>query len=487
MVNNNLAYRVDDAPEQEPVIIESPLKWCEVSLSDVINRGKRLEASVFDVESKKAYQIIKHCKYAPVSLISAEGPVEKAHYGGRLKRNYVEKTHDNSIGFIGSSEMLDIKPQPVKFMVESSKIQNLRVKEGTVLLSRSGTIGNMSFVNKTLSKLLISEHAMRLECKANPGYVYAFLKSAIGQFLIRSNIYGAVISQVEPEHIATIPIPNAPAAIKQRINDLIIHSYALRDESNELIDEATQLLVDELALPPIAEMQKKTAPVKTYSVKLSDMNLRLDASYHVPIVDAIVNHLQAHALEVTTIGDSRISKEIILPGRFKRVYVEEGYGRVFIGGKQLWELDPSNKKYLSLVHHADRITKQLELHENMTMITCSGTIGKVTLVGKHWENWTANQHIIRVVPANEEVAGYISIFLSSDYGYQLITRYTYGSVVDEIDDNHVRQIPVPLLKNSEIQKRINDLALKANEKLYEAYKLEQEALRIMNDDVIYAK
>ena len=139
------------------------------------------------------------------------------------------------------------------------------------------------------------------------------------------------------------------------------------------------------------------------------------------------------------------------------------------------------------MHHADRITKQLELHENMTMITCSGTIGKVTLVGKHWENWTANQHIIRVVPANEEVAGYISIFLSSDYGYQLITRYTYGSVVDEIDDNHVRQIPVPLLKNSEIQKRINDLALKANEKRYEAYKLEQEALRIMNDDVIYAK
>lgn len=139
------------------------------------------------------------------------------------------------------------------------------------------------------------------------------------------------------------------------------------------------------------------------------------------------------------------------------------------------------------MHHADRITKQLELHENMTMITCSGTIGKVTLVGKHWENWTANQHIIRVVPVNEEVAGYISIFLSSDYGYQLITRYTYGSVVDEIDDNHVHQIPVPLLKNSEIQKRINDIALKANEKRYEAYKLEQEALRIMNDDIIYTK
>lgn len=73
------------------------------------------------------------------------------------------------------------------------------------------------------------------------------------------------------------------------------------------------------------------------------MSGRLDASYHVPIVNAIVEHLRQHAEEVTTVGDSRISREVILPGRFKRVYVDEGYGRVLIGGKQLSELDPSSK------------------------------------------------------------------------------------------------------------------------------------------------
>ncbi len=73
------------------------------------------------------------------------------------------------------------------------------------------------------------------------------------------------------------------------------------------------------------------------------------------------------------------------------------------------------------------------------------------------------------------------------YGYHLITRFTYGSVVDEIDDNHVRQIAIPLLKNKDIQKQINDLALEANEKRYEAYKLEQQALQIMDNEVIFAK
>lgn len=68
-----------------------------------------------------------------------------------------------------------------------------------------------------------------------------------------------------------------------------------------------------------------------------------------------------------------------------------------------------------------------------------------------------------------------------------IDRLWNGSVVDEIDDNHVRAIPVLLLKDHDTQKQINDLALEANQKRYEAYQFEQEALRIMEDEVIYSK
>lgn len=465
---------------------EAPIKWCSITLSTVIGRGKRLEARTYDIEAKQAWDTVRNGKYTTVNLIGSDSPVSEAYYGGRLKRNYVESSHKDAVGFIGSSEMLDIYPQPVKFMIDSSRADDVRVREGQLLISRSGTIGNLTYVSKTLSKLFVSEHAIRMDCSEYPGYVYAYLKSNIGQKLIQSNIYGAVISEVEPEHLATIPIPNPPKDLKKRINDLIVRSYALRDESNLLIDDASTILIKELELPSI-EVFRKASPSNTFSIKLSNMSMRLDASYHLPIVDAINNHLKTHAGEVTTISDERVSTEVILPGRFKRVYVEPGYGRVFIGGKQLWELDPSNKKYLSIVHHGDRIAKQLELHENMTLITCSGTIGKITLVGKHWERWTANQHIIRVVPANKDIAGYISVFLSSDYGYELLTRNTYGSVIDEIDDNQVRQVSFPLLKNQEMQKKINDLALEANAKRSEAYMLEQEALQIMNDEVIHAK
>ena len=491
MVTSNLAFKEKNSIEPEVIVNESPVKWCAVALSDVVARGKRLEASVFDVEAKQAYMLLTHGKYPAVNLISKNGPVEKAYYGGRLKRHYVDETEPGAVGFLGSSEMLDCKPEPVKFMLNDVKTADVRVKQGVVLISRSGTIGNVTYVGNTLSKFFVSEHAIRIECKDFPGYVYAFLKTKIGKLIVCSTQYGAVIQEIEPEHLATVPIPDAPTMLKKKIHDLIVRSYELRDESNDLIDQATALLIDELKLPDIdafdVGLYKKAASVDTFSVKLSNMSGRLDASYHVPIVDAIIEHLKRYAEEVTTVGDPRISREVILPGRFKRVYVDEGYGRVFIGGKQLYELDPTNKKYLSNVHHGDRISRQLELHENMTLITCSGTIGKVALVGKHWENWTANQHIIRILPASEDIAGYLNIFLASDYGKVLITRFTYGSVVDEIDDNHVRQIAIPLLKNHTIQKKINDLALEANEKRYQAYLLEQEALQIMDKDVIYAK
>lgn len=495
MVNSNLAlnYSIPENATKEVQIKDDPLKWCSVSLSDVIARGSRLDASVYDTVAKQDRHNIENGKYPYTQLYGNEYcPVTNAYYGSRMKRNYVPASNSKAIGFLGSSEMLDIYPKPVKFMEDTDRVSDLHVSFGTILLSRSGTIGNLTFVSKTLSKYLVSEHAIRLTCAEYPGYVYTFLKTKSGQALLHSNIFGAVIQEIEPEHLKNIPIPSAPENLKDEINSLIVRSFELRDESNDLLDKANDLLIKELELPPIEEFQQhavyyqKNAPVDTFSVKLSNLDGRLDGSYHVPVVDAIVDHLKQHAAEVTTVGDSRISDRVVLPIRFKRIYVEEGYGRVLIGGKQIYELDPSNKKYISIAKHKDLIP-DLEIHENTVLITRSGTIGKVAIAPRHWEKWVPSDHIIRVFPANDDIAGYLYVYLLSDYGHELITRYTYGSVVDEIDDNHVSRIAFPILKNQDVQNEINSLALEANEKRYQAYKLEQEALKKMDEEVIYAK
>ena len=160
---------------------------------------------------------------------------------------------------------------------------------------------------------------------------------------------------------------------------------------------------------------------------------------------------------------------------------------MFFGGKQLHDLDPSNKKYLSIGQHKERIIGDLGVHTNSILITRSGTIGKVAIVLEHWRGWIPNEHIIRVVPIDDKIAGYLYAWLSSDYAYPLITRYIHGAVIDEINVEQVSEIVVPLLSDENAQRQINDTVLEANRKRAEAYDLEQEALRFLDEKVIYAR
>ena len=476
--------------EKNQELRRADLKWATVDVSEVVETGHRLEASVYGIEGRQVRKDLERCKW---DIVYLETFIEEAFYGGRSKRIYIDKNNKNAVGFLGSAEMLSVQPKPVKFLLKGDETNKFTLKQGQILLSRSGTVGNVNYVNSTLAKFFVSEHAIRISCREYPGYVYTFLKSKEGRILVESNMFGAVISQVEPKHLNDIPIPNPPSILKQEIHNLIEKSFKLRDESNELMDEAHILLKEALQLPNLEDLQErdeqfdKTVSVLNYSVPLSELTNRLDGSYHVPIVKTIEQEIAKRAREILSVENSRISQSVILPSRFKRVYVEEDNGVVFFGGAQIYELDPSNKKYLSKTQHGDKIRNQLTLRENMTVITCSGTIGKVTIVPRHWEGWTANQHIIRVVPANNEIAGYLCAWLSSDYAYPLINRYTYGAVVDEINEKQVAAISIPLLHDENMQKTINDKVLEANRKRAEAYKLEQEALTVLDEKVIYAR
>jgi type I restriction enzyme S subunit len=94
--------------------------------------------------------------------------------------------------------------------------------------------------------------------------------------------------------------------------------------------------------------------------------------------------------------------------------------------------------------------------------------------------------IIRIVPANPDVAGFLWVYLNCEYGQALITRNSYGGLVGHIDDHQISQVLVPLLKDPSVQTQINRLALEANAKRTEAYHAEQKAIRITNEEVIHA-
>lgn len=488
MVTGNLAHKLQpEEIERIDPLAPEPLKYTSVALSEVYSNNTRLEASAFNLEAKAAKYKVEHCRYGYVHLWGEDGLVSEASYPGRFKRIYVEK--EDGIPFFLPSQLGEIQPKPSKFISEKTykSIKGIEIKPNSLLISRSGTIGKCAISSRTTIGKVYSDDVIRVFFRSDCdlGYVYAYFCTPIGQQMLQTNNYGAVVQHIEPEHLKNIIIPNAPDPIKRKIHNLVVESYDSRDKSNELIDEAEQILYEELQLPPIEQLKPtyfdKDVDLRNYTTKLSELNLRLDCSYHTPETIAILDIIRINAKEIKKIGNKEISQKIVLAGRFKRTYVDNKNGIPFFGGKQLLELNPSNMKYLSVDQHAKRIVKELQLKENMIAVTCSGTIGKVNIVPKHWKNWALNQHVMRIVPATDDIAGYIYCWLNTDYAYRLIVRNTYGSVVDEIDDQQLAQVVIPLLKNESRQKEINDKVLQANNLRYQAYLKEREAAKMMEE------
>lgn len=482
---SNLAYKFQEVEKEiDYTFLPDQLKYTSVSLTEVFNNKMRLEANAFNLEAKVAKEKILSNKYGVINLWSKNGLVETAFHRPRFKRIYVDH---REIPFFQPSSITEVYPKPSKYISAKTEtnLESLRVKKGMLLMTVSGTIGKVAIAGKKLNNQVFSHDMLRLigKGKYDTGYIYCYFLTNAGQNILQSNNYGAVIKHIEPEHLQNIIIPNAPEILKKEIHELVIESYDLRDESNDLIDKAESILYEELQLKPIEELKTEyfdnSVELRNYTTKLSNLRLRLDGSYHIPIVQLVEQEIKRHAKEITTIGE--LSKDVILAGVFKRTYVDRENGVPFLGGRDMTQLNPQVEKFLSKSVHAARIKKELEVFENYVLISDRGTIGKVQIVPKHWNGWAVSQNIIKVVANSNDIAGYLFCFFNSDYGQILIKRETYGSVVDMIDDKNVSGIHVPLLKNEKKQKEINELVLQANELRYQAHLKEQEAIKKMEN------
>lgn len=474
---------------QSPVTWNAPSKpqafsWVSVPIQSVFESGLRLEASVYATEAKQAEIAIQSNPHGclPIHELAA------IHHCPRFKRVFVQKSQ---FPIYQPSQIGELNPTPAAYISDKTLVDldALRVSEGQILMTCSGTVGNVTYVSKTLAGNIFSHDLLRISShdKHHAGYLYAYFKSEQGRTLIQSNNYGAVIQHIEPAHLLKLPIPDAPALLKSHIHHTITESFNLRDESNVLIEQAHSKLQTALKLPAIEELNPPTNGengLRCFNVNIADLNHRLEANYHNPLAQAITRHLYKHAGQVLALGDSTLTQQFVLPGRFKRVYVKKGHGVVFFSGKDIGELDPSDKKYLSFSQHDKKIKDELTIKKNMLLITCSGTLGNVALVPKHWDSWTMTHDIVRLIPSSDEISGYLFAWLGSSWGKELINRNRYGAVVQHIEIEHLAEVPVPLLADVALMREINNLVLRANELRYKAFTKEQDALRLFNQDVL---
>jgi type I restriction enzyme S subunit len=164
-------------------------------------------------------------------------------------------------------------------------------------------------------------------------------------------------------------------------------------------------------------------------------------------------------------------------GRERRQYVDDpAYGVPFLGSTDILAADLSFLSFLS--------KKQVEanpnftIQEGWTLITRSGTIGRMVYVRSEMAGMACTEHAMRVVPDSKKVLpGYLYAYLSSKFGVPLVTSGTYGSIIQSIEPQHIVNLPVPRLGNI-IESEVHNLVNSASEKRTSATLKQKEAIKI---------
>ena len=139
---------------------------------------------------------------------------------------------------------------------------------------------------------------------------------------------------------------------------------------------------------------------------------------------------------------------ILNVGRIARKWVSDAtYGVPFLSSTDILQADLSR---LSLI--AKTVVESnpsLLLREGWTLITRSGTIGRMAFARSDMAGLACSEDVLRVIPdLNRIRPGYLYAYLSSKYGVPLVVSGTYGAIIQHIEPYHIAKLPVPRLGDS---------------------------------------
>ncbi len=447
-----------------------------VRLSEMMEEGLRFEAGAFNIEARHAVEQMRVAGLPLIPLYGSAGLCHEAHNAFRFVRVWVSK--ENGYPFLSSADIISMRPNVESYLSKklTKRLDDLIIKKWDVLISCSGTIGNVGLASASFAGTALSQDAIRLRATdpETAGYITAFLRCKYGRLQIVQATYGSVIKHIEPLHLRRVYIPEFKDH-RSNLGSQIIKAYELRDEANKLLGEADAKLHALLKLPPLSEVYSEERGPVIVKQRASRLTFRFDGSFHDPVARAAEDVLQKSGLDVRCLGHPSVTSEIRPITKFrKRVYVPKG-GILLLSSKQLMQIDPVDVKHLAKGAHTKDLS-EIALRKNMVTISRSGTIGKVQIIPAYMEGWAGSEHATRIIAAAGMNPGYIYAWLSSDYGQRLVKRYSYGSVILEIDKEMLESVTIPV-PPPYVREKIGDLVIRANELRDQAWRIEGDAIQ----------
>ena len=404
----------------------------------------------------------------------------------RLKGIQVDRAFGTP--YLTATQVFDLRPVPRKWLSleKTLNVAQLVVRQGSILVTRSGTVGRTTLARSSLKRFLISDDLLRVEPRDDSywGWLYAYLRAPTVISLMQATHYGNVIKHLEVEHLTEVPVVQIGADARQSFAKRLQSIFDCRNRAEELLVEAETLLSSAFSLPETAQ-EDEIYSTATYT-ELASQRRRLEGSFHTNSVRELLRRLHVYSVRVDLLGN--ISERIWWMSRFKRNFGANGVH--YMSADDLFSISQISQKrvYTDPIPHY----RTFFVEEGWLLMACSGQVyglnGGVILATKHDEDCFFSHDLIRITPRKESVRpGYLVAYLGHpNLGKILAKRTAYGSSVPHIDPQDVERIPIGRLTKTE-EGDIAELAEEASrlnaKAANEERELSREADEIVRDFV----
>jgi len=365
-----------------------------------------------------------------------------------------------------------LKIKDISISIEDGDwIESKDQSEKGIRLIQTGNIGMGQFKDKIdKSKFISEETFINLKCRElNEGEVLVSrLPDPVGRTCIVPKGLGKMITSVD---VSIIRFNNEVIIPKYFIFNTLSNKYYenikkyITGSSRDRISRKN-LMEIEIPLPPIEVQEEIVRELEQYQ-KIIDGAKQVVDNYK-PIIDI------DPSWELKELGEVCEFKRGPFGGSLKKeIFVKEGclvyeqyhainddteYGRYYI----------SNEKYKEM--------ESFSVKEDDLLISCSGTMGKITKIKKNYIKGIINQALLRLrLSNNENNISFVKIYLESQLIQEKYFRNQNGAAIQNVMSvKDLKQIPFPnidIKTQQSIVERIEGERhiIEGNKKLIEIY------------------
>ena len=385
----------------------------------------------------EAIVLRKALEKVPYGNIAIKDVTEKVFLGNIFSRIFV-KDKEHGVPYLAASDTVLADHNTGRFIAnkQAKELSYLVLKKDWILITCSGTIGNVTYTNSTFENHLATHDLIRVIPNDNiikKGCLYAYLSSKYGYNQLTQSRFGGVVKHINADHVNNITVPQFPDSFQKEVDDLILESSRLREEASGFLNKAVSYFESKYPI--------KGEITQFFIKKISDLNFSVAAYNNNLEVDKFTNSYISNALKLRD-----ITSKIFAPPLFKHIYLSKDNGFPFMTGSELTRFNMRYYRWLSpkgVKDIQDYVvnTGTLLLYKSGT--TDGGILGNVFIADETLNGCCLSDHVIRIVFNDNNLAYWTFAFLKSPGGVKLLQRLATGTMIPFITPERISELYIP--------------------------------------------